>query len=384
MHGFRARLRRDRLDAPPLAAVDLKTVVEHCGLTLVAGCLPCSRNVALDADALAARFGWAVPVTEIRRRLRCRRCGNRTPRLLLGFWPDRAGNGRCARPAPDAALALSRCRPTPRKRRDTEAVQRMRPHPERRQILERALNCRLHPPWRTWAAPPRASRQADHARAAQETRAFVATVRISGGVHEIGRDPSLCLPTTPCRTSRPSSARQTVPVGVDLFCASGGTEHLVDAVPRARVLGSRDALRKRTELATMTDENDKRRVLHLYHVEMLYAAVVEAFIEWQTAIVEAVIRAALSDATPPCLRAHERCTAKLASLLQLATSYREGREWRCECHHCNFMCGLRNYLTHHWTTGRQGTSRSRGLAGGGSASGRTGTSAATRTPIPRA
>ena len=99
----------------------------------------------------------------------------------------------------------------------------------------------------------------------------------------------------------------------------------------------------------MTDENDKRRARHLYHFEMLYAAVVEGFIEWQTAIVEAVICAWLSDATPPCLRAHERCTAKLASLLQLATSYREGREWRCECHHCNFMCGLRNYLTHHWT-----------------------------------
>ena len=101
----------------------------------------------------------------------------------------------------------------------------------------------------------------------------------------------------------------------------------------------------------MTDENDKRRVLHLYHVEMLYAAVVEAFIEWQTAIVEAVIRAALSDATPPCLREHERCTSKMASLLQLTNSYREGRQWRCECHYRNSMCGLRNYLTHHWTRG---------------------------------
>ena len=95
-HGFRVRLRRDRLDAPPLAAVDLKTVVEHCGLALIAGCVPCSRNVALDADALAARFGWAVPVTEIRRRLLCRRCGNRTPRLLLAFWPDRAERTVCA------------------------------------------------------------------------------------------------------------------------------------------------------------------------------------------------------------------------------------------------------------------------------------------------
>ena len=102
-----ARLRRDRHDAPPLAAVDLKTVVEHCGLTLVAGCLPCSRNIALDADAIAARFGWVVPVTEIRRRLRCRRCGNRTPRLLLGFWPDRAERTVCAARARRRAGAVA-------------------------------------------------------------------------------------------------------------------------------------------------------------------------------------------------------------------------------------------------------------------------------------
>ena len=108
-------------------------------------------------------------------------------------------------------------------------------------MLERALNCRLHPPWRVGGADP-CGRQADHARAAQETRAFVATVGLRRSPRN-RQDPSLCLPTTPCRTSRPSSARQTVPVGVDLFCASGGTEHLVDAVPRARVLGSRDALR---------------------------------------------------------------------------------------------------------------------------------------------
>lgn len=106
-HGFRARLRRDRHDAPPLAAVDLKTVVEHCGLTLVAGCLPCSRNIALDADAIAARFGWVVPVTEIRRRLRCRRCGNRTPRLLLACLPDRAERTVCAARARRRAAAVA-------------------------------------------------------------------------------------------------------------------------------------------------------------------------------------------------------------------------------------------------------------------------------------
>ena len=134
----------------------------------------------------------------------------------------------------------------------------------------------------------------------------------------------------------------------------------------------------------MTDENDKRRVLHLYHVEMLYAAVVEAFIEWQTAIVEAVIRASLSDATPPCLRAHERCTAKVANLLQLATSYREGREVALRVPPLQLHVRPSQLPDAPLDDGTAGTSRSRGLAGGGSASGRTGTSAATRTPMPRA
>ena len=117
----------------------------------------------------------------------------------------------------------------------------MRPHPERRRMLERVVNCRLHPPWRMGGAAP-CVRRADHARAARETRAFVATADLQRNPRS-RQDPSLCLPTTPCRTSPPSSARQTAPVGVDLSCGSGGAEHRVDAVPRARVLGSRDALR---------------------------------------------------------------------------------------------------------------------------------------------
>ena len=37
-------------------------------------------------------------------------------------------------------------------------------------------------------------------------------------------------------------------------------------------------------------EGDKNTVLHIYNVENLYAAVVEAYIEWQTALVETVIQ----------------------------------------------------------------------------------------------
>ena len=48
---------------------------------------------------------------------------------------------------------------------------------------------------------------------------------------------------------------------------------------------------------------------------------------------------------------HERCVHRLASLLQFASSYREGRQWSCDCNHCRFMGGILNYLAHHWTRG---------------------------------
>ena len=54
----------------------------------------------------------------------------------------------------------------------------------------------------------------------------------------------------------------------------------------------------------MTRDHDRRRVLRLCHVDILYAAVIATFIKWQTAIIEAFIRVASSDPTPPCLRAH--------------------------------------------------------------------------------
>ena len=101
----------------------------------------------------------------------------------------------------------------------------------------------------------------------------------------------------------------------------------------------------------MTTQECRQRVLHIYNVENLYAAVVEAYIQWQLALVEAVIRAALSGEPGVRLRGHERCIQRLATLLQLASSYREGREWTCECNYCLFVCGLRNYLAHHWTRG---------------------------------
>ena len=181
-------------------------------------------------------------------------------------------------------------------------MRRMRPHPERRRTSESAPGCRLHPWWRVGGAAP-CVRRVGPARAAQETRAFVATANLRRNARS-RQSPLLGLPTTPCRTSPLSSARQTTPSGVDPYCGSGEPEPLVDAVPRARVLGSRDALRSGPEHATMTRDHDRRRVLRLCHVDILYAAVIATFIKWQTAIIEAFIRVASSDPTPPCLRAH--------------------------------------------------------------------------------
>ena len=104
----------------------------------------------------------------------------------------------------------------------------------------------------------------------------------------------------------------------------------------------------RTRTAMAADEHDKNSVPHIYTVENLYAAVVEAYIQWRTALVEAVLRASLSAETTMHLRGHQLCIRRLASLLQVASAYRHGRQWRCECHYCLFMWGLRNYLAHHW------------------------------------
>ena len=184
-HGFRARLRRDRLDAPPLAAVDLKTVVEHCGLTLVAGCLPCSRNVALDADALGARFemggaGHGDPPA---------------PALPPVREPQATVAARVlARPG--GADGVRGPRPSPRRRR-RGPDRPPGPDGTRRpcDVCVRTLSddeC-----WNgsstagctrrgAWTAPPRASGgPTTHALRRRQGRSSL--LRISGGVREVGR-----------------------------------------------------------------------------------------------------------------------------------------------------------------------------------------------------
>ena len=89
------------------------------------------------------------------------------------------------------------------------------------------------------------------------------------------------------------------------------------------------------------------RVLQVHDAENLHAAAVEACIDWQ----KAVVRAELSGAATTRLLGHELCVRRLASPLQLASSYREGREWTCECTCCRLMNGIRNDLAHHWTRG---------------------------------
>lgn len=57
-------------------------------------------------------------------------------------------------------------------------------------------------------------------------------------------------------------------------------------------------------------------MLHVYRVESLYATVVDTYVDWQTAIVETVIRAAMSGDQATHLCGHERRVSALASLLQ--------------------------------------------------------------------
>ena len=73
------------------------------------------------------------------------------------------------------------------------------------------------------------------------------------------------------------------------------------------------------------DEGDKNTVLHVYNVDNLYAAVVEAYIQWQTALVEAVRRH--DHALPRPRSLHPQAGESAAG----RQSYRQGRKWRCEC-----------------------------------------------------
>ena len=68
----------------PSGPLVLENLAEHRGLTFTAFCLGCDRSQVLDQDALAVRFGWDMRVQDIRRRVRCSQCGQRSGRLLVG------------------------------------------------------------------------------------------------------------------------------------------------------------------------------------------------------------------------------------------------------------------------------------------------------------
>ncbi len=63
--------------------VVLTTLADHQGLDVLACCVACERYVPLELAALAERLGWDAPLYELRPRLRCRRCGARTGRVLI-------------------------------------------------------------------------------------------------------------------------------------------------------------------------------------------------------------------------------------------------------------------------------------------------------------
>ena len=96
--------------------------------------------------------------------------------------------------------------------------------------------------------------------------------------------------------------------------------------------------------------DDKQRVLHTYNVETLYNHVVNSYVEWQTAVVEAIIRANSGNSPKSMFVQQERCVWKLTCLLYMADSYRAGQgAQRCQCPKCGFARALRSYLAHHWT-----------------------------------
>ena len=65
--------------------VVLRTLADYQAFTLSALCQACDRSVTLDHQTLADRWGSDVLLEDIRRRLRCRECGRRPERLLVGY-----------------------------------------------------------------------------------------------------------------------------------------------------------------------------------------------------------------------------------------------------------------------------------------------------------
>ncbi len=69
----------------PGGPVVLRTLADYQAFTLSAFCQACDRSVALDHQAVADRWGWGVLLQDIRRRLRCEKCGRRAQRVLVGY-----------------------------------------------------------------------------------------------------------------------------------------------------------------------------------------------------------------------------------------------------------------------------------------------------------
>jgi hypothetical protein len=73
--------------------VVLRTLADYHQFRLTAFCQLCDRSAQLDHAALAERFGAEVLLDTIRQRVRCRQCGRRSGRLLVGYHQG-GGAGR--------------------------------------------------------------------------------------------------------------------------------------------------------------------------------------------------------------------------------------------------------------------------------------------------
>ena len=107
---------------------------------------------------------------------------------------------------------------------------------------------------------------------------------------------------------------------------------------------------------------DTETVLHIYTVD-LYAAIVDGYIDWHKAIVDAAVRASLSEDKAVHFRGHERCVSTLARLLQFTHAYGQGATGPATAATAGSW-GLRNYLAHCWTRGGDFASLAAGLRTG--------------------
>ena len=76
--------------------------------------------------------------------------------------------------------------------------------------------------------------------------------------------------------------------------AAGGDDLVAGRALPGTPSGTSERARARSGMA---DAADREAVLHVYGVEMPCAAVVDGYVDWQTAIVEAVLRASLGQSS---------------------------------------------------------------------------------------